>query len=66
VIPDTLVSCALGRTAVHAEAAEGKEEDAENGTIPLRSLGFSLRPLVRQAKPDLSCELKGVHHVKCL
>jgi hypothetical protein len=23
-------------------------------------------PLVRQAKPDLSCELKGVHHVKCL
>jgi hypothetical protein len=22
--------------------------------------------LVRQAKPGLSCELKGVHHVKCL
>jgi Fe2+ or Zn2+ uptake regulation protein len=22
--------------------------------------------LVRQAKPGLSCELKGAHHVKCL
>ena len=38
----------------------------DEGHAVVRSVRFFRSRPVRQVKPNHSCELEGVHHVKCL